>query len=177
MHRLPPDTPPDIKDFFEYWLSLPKADLLPSVSDYLDHAPLKLQPFVGIVDVLSSTESRVRYYGTGLSKITGSDPTGGAVNALFTDRLRALSAATLWQAVSHPVGYLCIRDTRSKSGITIHSPSICLPMRNPSQSAKLVVNFSQMPAVDFDNEPSREARLVTGWRLTHWIDIGAGVPA
>lgn len=155
MPRLPPDTPPEIKEFYEYCLSLPKTDLMPILSDYFDHAPPKLQPFVGIVDVISPIESRVRYYGTGLSKITGADPTGGAVNALFADHLKTLSASTLWQAITHPVGYLCIRDTRTRSGITIHSPSICLPMKNPTQATKLVVNFSQMPAVDFDNEQSQ----------------------
>ena len=174
--NLPPNTPPDLVDFYAYWLSLPKKDLLPNLSDYLDHAPMKLQARVGIVDVISPTESRIRFYGTGLSKVTGVDPTGATVTTLYSADLKGLSDSILWQAVVMPVGYICIRDTRTKDGATVHSPSICLPMKNGEQPARLVVNYSNMSAIeavtDFDDQP----RLVIGWKLVHWIDIGAGTP-
>jgi len=174
--NLPPNTPPDFVEFYDYWLSLPKKDLLPNLSDYLDHAPMKLQARVGMVDVVSPTESRVRFYGTGLSKVTGVDPTGATVTTLYSDDLKALSNSILWQAVGMPVGYICIRDTRAKNGLTVHSPSICLPMKNAEKPTRLVVSYSNLStngsATDFDDQP----RLVTGWKLVHWIDVGAGTP-
>lgn len=176
MGTLPLDTPQDIVEFYTYWLSLPKTNLLPDLSDYFDHVPPHLQPFVGIVDVFSKTETRVRLYGTGLSARTGADPTGESVSVLYSDRLKALSASILWETVSRPVGYLCVRDTQSRSGLTLRSPSICLPMKNKNEPVRLLINYSHVPQVDLSATPPAQPRHVTGWQLTHWIDVGAGVP-
>lgn len=173
---LPADTPPDIVAFYDYWLSLAKTDLVPSLSDYLDHAPPQLQPFVGILDVLSPTESRVRLYGAGLTEITGSDPTGGTLNTVYPEHLRAMATKMMWEAVSRPVGYLCVRDTRTQTGLTVHSPSICLPLLNSSSGIRMILNYSHMPKNDISYDVDGLVCLVTGWRLTHWIDVGAGTP-
>jgi len=176
MVTLPPDTPRDVVEFYSYWLSLPKTDLLPDLGDYFDRVPPHLQPFVGIVDAVSPSESRVRLYSAGLAEISGADPTGESVIKLFTDELQAIVSPVLWEAVSRPVGYLCVRDTRAQSGLTIQSPSICLPIRSKNPSAKTLLNYSHMPNPDITMMPADQPRLVSGWRLVQWIDVGAGVP-
>jgi len=176
MATLPPNTPQDVQEFYAYWLSLPKVDLLPDLGDFFDHVPPHLQPFVGIVDVTSPSESRVRLYSAGLAEVSGEDPTGEPVIKLFTDELQAIVAPILREAAGRPVGYLCIRDTRAHSGLTIQSPSICLPIRSKNLSAKTLINYSHMPKPDVTMTPADQPRLVSGWRLVQWIDVGAGVP-
>jgi len=175
--QLPQGTDPDIVKFYFYWLSLPKSGLLPRLSDYLDHAPPELQPFVGISDVYSPIKQKLRLLGTGLVSISGKDPTGAELGVLYVEKVKKQMGQLAWDVVSRPVGYLCVRDLRTTSGRIVHGPSICLPLANPTSPAAAVITYTHVEHADTSFPGDDRAELVQNIRVTHWIDLGAGVPS
>ena len=173
---LPDDTAPCISAFYSYWLSLPKVKLIPTLSDYFDHAPPTLQPFVGICDVYSPTQIVMRLLGTGLVEASGSDPTGGPLDEFYAEKLRQQMGLMAYTSATHPVGYLCVRTIRLRGGNLIHCPSICLPISNSASPVPGIITYARVAgsATTFANQNTME--MVQDLRMTTWIDVGAGVP-
>jgi hypothetical protein len=170
------DIPDSIHEFFGYWNGLPKRGLVPRLEDYLDHAPPRLQPYVGIADVLSPYETRMRLFGTGLVDLAGTDPTGGSMQLLYAEPARSKMLRMVWLTVTQPVGYLCIRTVLSTGGRVIQNPSICLPLDVPTSALKSVITFAYQADVRPEFADGERLHLVQDLRLVDWIDIGAGVP-
>jgi len=173
---LPKDTAPDIVDFFSYWSSLPRTGLVPNLSDYFDHAPPKLQPYVGISDIHSPTKMTLRLMGTGLVELGGHDPTGAALELLYSEKIRASMGKAVWGVVTMPTAYLCVRSIRRHSGRILEGASICLPLLNHSATANIVITYANFSINDMKFADQDQLELVQDWRVTHWIDLGAGVP-
>ena len=173
---LPEGTLPDLVEFHRYWASLPTHGLMPSLSDYLDHAPPHLQPNVGIADVLSPTQVQVRLYGTALLNLAGKDATHASVNLLYADHLKPAVGQLAWLVVSHPFGYLGVRSTRTGAGRLIHSPCVCLPIQNRDATIKMIINYSHIDKSPTTMPEDDKSILVHGFNVTHMIDLGAGLP-
>lgn len=174
---LPQDTFPDVVKFYSYWISLPKSGRLPRLSDYFDNAPPDLQPFVGISDVYSQTKQKLRLIGTGLVRLAGNDPTGADLGVLYAQTVRERAYELAWEVVNRPIGYLGIRDVRTTFGRIIHGPSICLPLDNPTSPATAVITYTHVERADASASDDDPMELVQDIQLTHWIDLGAGVPS
>ena len=173
---LPPDTPSDIVDFFSYWSSLPRIGLVPNLSDYLDRAPPKLQPYFGISDIHSPTKMTMRLFGTGLVELAGNDPTGTPLELLYSEKIRARMGKAVWDVVAMPAAYLCVRSIRRHSGRILDGASICLPLSNHSATANTAITYANFSKDDVKFAEQDQMELVQDWRVTHWIDLGAGVP-
>jgi hypothetical protein len=175
---LPQETPPDIVAFYTYWLSLPRAEssVMPRLSDYFDHAPPKLQPFVAISDVISPANIKVRLMGTGLVNMVGRDPTGSDLSLLYSESLRSLMYKVAWQAATRPVGYIAVRNVRTRAGQIVQNPTICLPLANPPSSTIALITYAKISGVVIDIADDDQLQMVQDVRVTHWIDLGAGVP-
>jgi len=173
---LPKGTAPDIVDFFDYWSSLPRSGLVPTLGDYFDHAPARLQPYVGISDVHSPTKMNLRLLGTALVELGGRDPTGAHLELLYSEKVRAIMGEAVWDVVTLPTAYLCIRSLRRHSGRILDCPSICLPLCNHSANANTVITYANFSMDDMKFAEHDQLELVQDWRVTHWIDLGAGVP-
>ena len=173
---LPPDTPADISEFYAHWCGLPRDRLVPHLHDYLDTAPAHLQPYVGISDINSPTDIRLRLLGTGIVDLSGRDPTGGPMMVLYAESLRAPMAKMVWQVVTRPTAYICVRSIRTKGGNMVHCPSICLPLHNTPSPVPLVMTYAHVIGAGVGLAPRDKFDMVQDLRVTHWIDIGAGVP-
>jgi hypothetical protein len=172
-----PRVPADVVQFFERWAGLPKQALVPKLSDYLDAAPIKLQPNVTIVDVHSPTEMTVRLFGTGLEEATGLNPTSQDLMLLFGEPIRAQAKWLVWTVVTHPVGYVCIRRVRTSAGLIVSCPAICLPIGVEAKDRQCFITYANVSAASQELAPEESLELVQEVEFLHWIDLGAGVPA
>jgi len=173
---LPAGTPGTILSFYAYWASLPRTNNVPRLSDYLDNAPSALQPFVAIVDVLSPTQTGPRLIGTGFVDLLDRDDTGRPVPTAYSDTVRELVSHAAWTAVTGPAGYLCMRSFRTKAGRPTHADSICLPLFNRPGAPLLIVSYAAITKASLKIEHSDQLQSTVDFKVTHWIDIGAGVP-
>lgn len=173
---LPAHTPRAIEAFFDHWLSLPREGLVPTLQDYLDHAPPRLQPFVAIAEVTSPTEMRVRLMGTGYVDLVGRDATGARLSPLYAAPIRERMSSAVWQLVTRPVGYLCVRSIRTFGGRLVESPSICLPLVGRDGGAKFILTYGLVSPDNHGLAETELFHLTLDWTLTAWLNLGAGVP-
>ena len=148
---------------------------MPTLADFLDAPPFKLQSEVAIVDVVSSTELRFRLFGTGLSTMAGVDLTGTDVLSNFHPTARAEASRIAWTGVSRPCGYLLRRGMR-RGVIETTAVGIGLPLLHESSGRVGLVGFSSVLEKSVDVAESGESPFVKAFNLIRWIDIGAGTP-
>lgn len=173
---LPADTLPDIAEFFSYWASLPKRELLPRLADYFENAPPELHSLVGVADVMSPIDWKLSFLGPGLVRRGGGDPTGESLGALYSPWVRAVMGNLVWELVSRPVGYLCTRRIQTAAGDIVESKGICLPLENSPPLKGSVVTYAHFPPLPGGWSDHDHLALIKTLRVTHWIDLGAGVP-
>ena len=176
MPALPADTLPEVAELYAYWASLPKLGLMPLLSDYLNHAPPRQQPFIAMVDIYSPTKMKVRLMGTGLVELSGRDATGADLRVLYAEGLEARVGSLGWSVVSRPVGYLGIRTVRTTSGRVVEGSTISLPLANPTSTINVGLTYFHVSDVESRRFESDKAEFVQDFMVKHWIDLGAGVP-
>jgi hypothetical protein len=168
-------SPPEMVDFFAYWSSLPKKDLIPNLSDYLDNAPAKLQPNVAIVDLYSPQEMWLRLLGTALTDVVG-ERTGTNANVLYNGDVRQNALSVGWMAVGHPCGYIVNRVLRTKFGHLLDVPGLALPIRTAKVGAKSLVSYNVLPSSNSGLAKDDQVETVQQFGKPAWLNIGAGVP-
>lgn len=169
-------TPRDLIEFFERWASLRKDGAIPLLRDYLDTAPVRLQPNVVIVEVHSSTAMTVRLFGTGLERTSGLYPTAQPLMNLYAEAIRDTASQLVWITVTHPVGYICIRHVRTTGGHMVDCPAIGLPLKLDTAEPHCFITYANL-----DNARQAMARdegleAVQDIEFVQWIDIGNGAP-
>jgi len=174
--RLPDDVLPEIREFYDYWLSLPKHALVPTLSNWLDHAVPHLQPLVAISDIHSPTRLKIRYFGTGLVEVMGADRTGSDAEEVYVSSAKPLISRVAWEAVTRPCGYMCLRTAQTALRREIGVHSIALPLANPTSPVPAVVSYNYISKRDYAFSDESAAERVHEVKLTGWIDLGAGVP-
>jgi hypothetical protein len=167
---------PHIASFWDCWNGLPKRDLVPRLSDYLDGASPHLQPSVVIADVYSPDILRMRLFATRLVEIAGMDLTGLDSLSVYARDIRKRAGTIVHESANHPCGYLSIRYIRTYSGRMIRAPGICLPLLTDRPDSKTVVNFTSLPEDSKALARDDKIELVQGLELVRWIDIGHGLP-
>lgn len=173
----PSTTAPDIIEFFESWEDLPASQAgIPRLRDYLDTARAHLQPNVTIVDVYSPTEMVVRLFGTRLESVSGLTPTTQDLMMLYSPEVRGLAQRLVWNTVSHPVGYVCTRRVRTKSGLLLDCPAIGLPIGLDDTNLKCFITYASVANAQDALAAKDSFVIVQDVVFEHWIDIGAGEP-
>ncbi len=167
--------PHDVEEFVLHWQGIGKTGLMPTLREFLDARPFKLQSEVAIVDIVSPTEMRFRLFGTGLSSLSGHDLTGSDVLSNFHPNARAAAAYNAWAAVTMPCGYYVRRD-HQRSPFKTHAVAVGLPLLHEQSGRVCLVVFNATVdrAVDMGREEANPT--VRAISLIKWIDIGAGTP-
>lgn len=146
------------------------------MSDYLDRAPAKLQPYVGIADVFGPEAMTVRLFGTQLVERARFEPTGQSLGVLYDPVIRARMFALVCSAVTQPAGYLCTRRVVAKSGIVAINPSIGLPIVVANRAYRSLITYSVFGPMIPELAPQDKFEVVITISLDAWIDLGAGRP-
>jgi hypothetical protein len=172
------DLGPDFVKFWQHWDALPKDDLLPHLSDYLDSVVPELQPLVSMMDILSPSDMRIRLLGTRITDMIG-ELTGSTAETLYAGQIRQLAMETSWRAVDQPCGYAVKRTLRSRSGASIDSAGLVLPMARGDDGRRTLVSFNGIPRREYylDEEMKVSVETVQAFGPPTWIDVGAGLPA
>ncbi len=165
-----------LRAFHAYWDSLPKTNLIPKLSDFLDRMPPELAPYTAIVDVRGPQDTKIRFFGTQIVERAAFDPTWMTVAQLYPEALRPKVHALIWETVTRPVGYVSHRTIVGRSGFVNVHPSLGLPIDVPTAGVRGVVNYSLSLATGSHLVEDR-AYLVQEMAVDRWIDVGAGVPA
>lgn len=167
--------PADVEEFIEHWRSTAKIGTVPSLCDFLDFRPFKLQSEVAIVDVIGPTEMRFRLFGTGLSQLAGKDLTGADVLTTFHPKARAEASRIAWIAVNRPCGYILRRELR-RGCIETTAVGVGLPLCHDRNGKICLVGFSSTSEKQTDFTLTDSDVFVTGVTHLRWIDTGAGTP-
>jgi hypothetical protein len=168
---------PELTQFFDVWQSLRTGTSLPTLADYLDAAPLSLQPAVSILDISSPDDITVRLFGTALVAMAGQDFTKQPLKAVYPALELNRVGRIAWAAASHPAGYICVRSVKSAGGFQLDSDSICLPLTANHGTARCLVTYMKFPEQLPKALPTDAASTVTNTEFIDWLDIGAGVPS
>jgi len=167
--------PRDVEDFLAHWRGIQKTGSVPTLRDFLDAPPFRLQSEVAIVDVTARGEMRFRLFGTGLSTIAGHDLTGTDVLSNFHADARAEATRIAWGAVSVPCGYYLLREMR-RGPFETAAVGIGLPLVHQKTGKLAIVGFSSATGKSTDVVGGDESPFVRATELIKWIDIGAGTP-
>lgn len=174
---LPPGLEPDLGLFYHAWLGLRRGALVPSLRDYLDAPPFRLQPFVAILDIHSPEFITVRLFGTALTAIAGQEFTKKDLSPIYAAQELGRAGEIVWDAVTHPAGYICVRTVRTGHGLVLDCDCISLPLVVDAGAPKCLVTFVRFPQQTPRTPKPEMTGVVTRIRFVDWIDIGAGKPA
>ncbi|MCB2106100.1 MAG: PAS domain-containing protein [Rhodobacteraceae bacterium] len=166
-----------VGSFWDYWAGLPRQGLIPSISDYLDRVPAKLQPAVAIIDAYSPTEFKVRLFGTALVELLGKELTGGAPLDMYAEAFKAKACEVAWESANRPCGYLCIRRYRNHAGVVVDAPGISLPVDGGRTHRQTMLNFTSLYGAQSRKTDADGLDVIEALTVTAWIDVGAGIPS
>ena len=162
--------------FWTYWNGLPKHNHVPHLSDYFDHVPPQLQPYVVMMDLYSADKMSMRLMGTAMTEYLG-EMTGSSAESLYSGETRKIAIAKAWTALNHPCGYIASRTLRSANGALFISNGVVLPIRTESSDRLTVVSYAELPAVSYGVAREDQIEAVQSFAQHTWLDIGAGEPA
>ncbi|NKB45656.1 MAG: PAS domain-containing protein [Alphaproteobacteria bacterium] len=166
---------PNFSAFWTYWNTLPKYDLVPHLSEYLDSVPPDLQPKVVLLDVSSPTDVTVRLTGTVVAEFVG-ELTGTKVEDVYQGKAREMAIKCAWISATHPCGYVVTRTVSSKGGLMFNSQALILPLKTDTPGSKTVVSFNERPPLDDKKDTHDHVEAVIKYPRPTWLDIGAGTP-
>jgi len=101
--------PSDLADFWGHYQTLPRDGLMPTLRAFLDSAPYRFMARVAIADMMAPDDFVMRYYGTALTELSGTDWTGISAKESARRGIPLQTGGRGWTAVKHPCGYLSTR--------------------------------------------------------------------
>ena len=168
--------PPRARRFADYWLSLPRADLIPQRRDF-DPAALAgiLNTFM-IFEIVSPDHVLIRLAGTTVIEHYGREITGQNYLDFRTAEERQMVGTAMAEVVRHPCGQRVIHHVQAGDGTDRVSEAFGLPMRDDDGNPNLL--FYQIDGLRLDDFKSREQRYLSEITVSslEFIDIGNGVP-
>ncbi len=166
------------KEFYDYWLSMPREGLVPERNSFRPENVPSLLPNFMIYELVSSDYIKIRLLGSALSEKFGADSAGAGENYLdFVEPHRkAIASEALWSVVNKPCGIRVVVEQVLKSGLTVRMESIGLPLLNEGDGNPVILFQKneldcERRVPDVDKDPIRYLKLLR----REFIDIGAGL--
>lgn len=167
---------PRARTFADYWLSLPRTDLIPHRRDFDPRALAPILSTFMIFEIVGPDHFRTRLAGTTIIEHYGREITGMNYLDLRTPGERPTIRAAMWQVVLHPCGQRVTHLVRTGDGRGRVSDAFGLPMRDDHGRPTLL--YYQIDDLRLDDFKSREERYLTEITVASrdFIDVGNGVP-
>ena len=167
---------PRARRFADYWLSLPRTDLIPHRRDFDPAALVDILDTFMIFEIVAPDHFLIRLAGTTVIERYGREITGLNYLDFRTPDERPIARAMMPLVATHPCGQLIVQTVQTADSKGRTSQSFGLPMRDDTGQAKLL--FYQVDYFDLDDMKSREEHYLLEQRtiVRHFIDIGNGVP-
>ena len=167
---------PRARAFADYWLSLPRTDLIPRRRDFDPQALAPILSTFMIFEIVGPDNFRTRLAGTTITEHYGREITGKNYLDLRTPEERPTVEAAMRQIVLQPCGQRATHLVRTGDGKGRVSDAFGLPMRDDHGRATLL--YYQIDDLRLDDFKSREERYLAEITTASldFIDIGNGVP-
>jgi hypothetical protein len=159
--------------FFDYWNSLPKADLVPDRRAFSPTAIPDLMRAVTILEIWSRDRIEIRLAGTGVCDVMGFDPTGFNMLDLQRAPVRVRYLELVEEQVKRPCGRRSVLNARQADGTILRVETISLPMRHVLTGHDMLLSyFNAIETIGF----GESSYQILAYEDTEWIDVGAGTP-
>ncbi|MBT6136992.1 MAG: PAS domain-containing protein [Rhodospirillaceae bacterium] len=163
--------------FAEYWLSLPKVDLVPMRSSFKPEKVPSVIPNMAIHELISPEFIRMRLVGTEMVKDYGQEVTNRNYLDFVEEGRREKASHAIHVVCGQPCGMAVQLSGVSQAGRKLVRSTVAFPMRNDEGQANLVYFCSsrvekrnRLDAHDDELETMQVSGRV-------FLDIGAGLPA
>jgi hypothetical protein len=163
--------------FLEYWLSLPKQNLVPQRAAIDPAAIREILPYFLMWEANSGHDAKWRLGGSGIREWFGRELTGRDVLEIHADAAKAKAVAAGHAMVAQPCGAWGLMTLNSPQGYGFLVEVLCLPLRDGDGRVTQFANTMEriQDRRFFDAMAAAGARMINV--LEHWfIDIGAGLP-
>lgn len=159
-------------EFYDHWRRLTTDAAIPTSANFLEHPPLKLMPFVTILEVYDH-RLLVRFLGTGFVRVWDEDLTDKCLSAwIYTAHFRACYADMLRVSTQKGVGlqYANAIATFRKRAIPLEM--VCLPLAVSSDRPPRCVCYVKLSgAVDRGDRVN-----MIPWTMDRtWFDLVEGL--
>jgi hypothetical protein len=167
---------PRARAFADYWLSLPRTDLIPHRRDFEPGALASILNTFMIFEIVAPDHFLVRLAGTTVIEHYGREITGQNYLDFRSAEERPVTRAAMTLIATHPCGQLVRQTIQTGDGRGRISESFGLPMRDDEGRATLL--YYQVDDIWLDDFRTREERYLVGKRtaVRLFIDIGNGIP-
>jgi hypothetical protein len=164
------------REFADYWLSLPKQDLIPFRRDFdpVSQGPV-LSSYV-IHELVSRDMIRIHLAGTLVSTRYGREPTGKNYLDYIADWRKADAARSIFLTCEFPCGLLVAHNSRAQDGSRVLTESFGLPMRDDDGVARWVYYQANEINPPEPHTPDRGELAEIDADGEFYIDVGAGIP-
>lgn len=162
--------------FAEYWMALPKIDLIPRRDSFRPEDLPRILPSIVIHELVSSEMIRLRLVGSAVTRDYGQEITGRNYLDFVEAERRPKASRAIHLICEQPAGMLVQLRSVTRNGRVMTRESIAFPLRGDGDAANLVY-FCSSPARerDYSGPESDELQVMNVMRRTY-IDIGAGLP-
>ena len=162
--------------FAEYWLALPKVDLIPARASFRPEELPRILPHMVIHELISAELIRLRLVGSSVTEDYGQEITGRNYLDFVEPARRPKASRAIHLICEQPAGMVVQLRSVTRTGRAMTRESIAFPMRGDDGAANLVY-FCSSPARERDHaDPESDELQVTNVMRRSYVDIGAGVP-
>lgn len=176
LHIRTADLKPRARAFADYWLSLPKTDLIPHRADFDPTVLAAILDTFMIFEIVAPDHFLVRLAGTTVVENYGREITGLNYLDFRSDEERPTTRAAMTLITTHPCAQLVRQHTRTGDGSYRNSESVGLPLRDDTGAATLMYYQVDNTAIT-DFKTRAERYLVAKTTVTRlFLDIGNGIP-
>ena len=167
---------PRARRFADYWLSLPRTDLIPQRRDFDPAALARILNTFMIFEIVSPDHVLIRLAGTTVIEHYGREITGRNYLDFRTAEERQMVGAAMAQVARHPCGQRVVHRVKAGDGSDRMSEAFGLPMRDDDGKPTLL--FYQIDGLRLDDFKSREERYLSEITVSSldFYDIGNGIP-
>lgn len=162
--------------FAEYWLSLPKIDLIPRRDAFRPEQVPDLIANVIIHELVSPELLLLRLVGSAVVEEYGRELRGRNYLDFVDEARRASASRAIHLVCEHPAGMVVRVRSQTRDGRIIIRETIAFPMRGGDGAARFAYFCSSTIPIPASATLDESGMQVLGVLQRTYLDIGAGVP-
>ena len=163
--------------FYKYWLSIPREEILPSRKGFFPEDIPHLLPNIAIFELISADNIKFKLAGEEISLHTGFDRQGSNYLDIVSPDRRQEASKNFWLTHQHPCANYVILEYNSNSGVIKTVEAIGMPILNDQKSGNPLLYYCAV-MYEISNDPNNKntGQATVTVKKRQFIDIGAGIP-
>ncbi|MAU40115.1 MAG: hypothetical protein CMF31_00670 [Kordiimonas sp.] len=171
------DNYPDIKDVYDYWLSLrPEGKMIPARKALQPQALLPLLPNCFLLEHPAKGEVYIRLFGTALVERAGLELTGINLLKHWPIADQKLIEQFWTAALRQPCITQYVISTANESGLSKQCLRTLFPLLDSTEEPRILFGYDHFLGLGDIYDNAKEGKLMATYQQIHFHDIGAGLP-